>query len=119
MNKVFLLGAAGTTYGKSKLTARDLSMLASKNAIENAGIKPQDIQAAFVANAFGMAEKQGHLGPLLMSSLGIPHAPSSTIEAACCSGGSAFREAYVNVASGFNDVMLIKSIIPNQGYYLV
>ena len=69
MNKVFLLGAAGTTYGKSKLTARDLSMLASKNAIENAGIKPQDIQAAFVANAFGMAEKQGHLGPLLMSSL--------------------------------------------------
>ena len=107
MNKVFLIGAAGTAYGKSNLTARDLSMLASKHAIENAGIKPQDIQASFVANAFGMAEKQGHLGPLLMSSLGIPHVPSSTIEAACCSGGSAFREAYVNVASGFYDVMLI------------
>ena len=107
MNKVFLLSAAGTKYGKANLTARDLSMLASKRAIENAGINPQDIQAAFVANAFGMAEKQGHLGPLLMSSLGIPHVPSSTIEAACCSGGSAFREAYINVASGFYDVMLV------------
>ena len=79
MNKVFLLSAAGTKYGKANLTARDLSMLASKRAIENAGINPQDIQAAFVANAFGMAEKEGHLGPLLMSSLGIPHVPSSTI----------------------------------------
>ena len=107
MNKVFLLSAAGTKYGKANLTARDLSMLASKRAIENAGINPQDIQAAFVANAFGMAEKQGHLGPLLMSSLGIPHVPSSTIEAACCSGGSAFRQAYINVASGFYDVMLV------------
>ena len=107
MNKVFLIGAAGTKYGKSNLTARDLSMLASKHAIESSGIKSHDIQAAFVANAFGMAEKQGHLGPLLMSSLGIPHVPSSTIEAACCSGGSAFREAYVNVASGFYDVMLV------------
>ena len=107
MNKVFLIGAAGTAYGKSNLTARDLSMLASKHAIESSGIKSHDIQAAFVANAFGMAEKQGHLGPLLMSSLGIPHVPSSTIEAACCSGGSAFREAYVNVASGFYDVMLV------------
>ena len=107
MNKVFLLSAAGTKYGKANLTARDLSMLASKRAIENAGINPKDIQAAFVANAFGMAEKQGHLGPLLMSSLGIPHVPSSTIEAACCSGGSAFRQAYINVASGFYDVMLV------------
>ena len=107
MNKVFLIGAAGTKYGKSNLTARDLSMLDSKHAIESSGIKSHDIQAAFVANAFGMAEKQGHLGPLLMSSLGIPHVPSSTIEAACCSGGSAFREAYVNVASGFYDVMLV------------
>ena len=42
-----------------------------------------------------------------MSSLGIPHVPSSTIEAACCSGGSAFRQAYINVASGFYDVMLV------------
>ena len=107
MNKVFLIGAAGTAYGKSNLTARDLSMLASKHAIESSGIKSHDLQAAFVANAFGMAEKQGHLGPLLMSSLGIPHVPSSTIEAACCSGGSAFREAYINVASGFYDVMLV------------
>ena len=107
MNKVFLLSAAGTSYGKTDLTGRDLSMLASKHAIERAGIKSQDIQAAFIANAFGMAEKQGHLGPLLMSSLGIPHAPSSTIEAACCSGGSAIREAYVNVASGFYDVILV------------
>ena len=107
MRKVGLLSAASTKYGKMPYTARDLALLAAKEAIENANINPNAIQGAFVANAFSVSEKQGHLGPLIMSGLGIPDVPATSIESACCSGGSAFREAYVNILSGMYDVMLV------------
>ena len=95
LRKVAVIGAGSTSYGKFTMTARDLALLASKEAIERAEVEPKDIQGAFIANAFGLAEKQGHLGPLIMSGLGIPDVPASTIESACSSGASAFREAYI------------------------
>ena len=85
MRKVGLLSAASTKYGKMPYTARDLALLAAKEAIENANINPNAIQGAFVANAFSVSEKQGHLGPLIMSGLGIPDVPATSIESACCS----------------------------------
>ena len=80
MRNVYVLSAGITKYGKFPLSARELALEASKKAIVEAGISPTDIQAAFVANAFSLAEKQGHLGPIIMSGLGIPDVPASTIE---------------------------------------
>ncbi len=93
LRKVALISAGSTSYGKSSLTGRDLALLAAKEALERIQMIPHEIQGAFIANAFGLSERQGHLGPLIMSGLGIPDIPASTIEAACSSGGSAFREA--------------------------
>mgnify|MGYP003297284568 CR=1 FL=1 len=53
-----------------------------------AGLDAERIDGGVVANALGMAERQGHLGPLIMTSLGIPEKPMSSIEAACASGAS-------------------------------
>jgi acetyl-CoA C-acetyltransferase len=106
MRKVYVLGVGGTKYGKLSLTGRELAAQASLDAIHDAGVDAKRIDGAFVANAFGMIEKQGHPGPLLMTALGIPDKPATTIEAACASGGSAFREAVINVGSGMADVML-------------
>ena len=47
----------------------------------------------------GIADKQVHLGPVIMSNLGIPEVPSLSIESACGSGSVSFREAYANVAA--------------------
>lgn len=105
-----MLGAATTKYGKSPLTARELALEASKRAITEAGIKPNDIQAGFIANAFSLAEKQGHLGPIIMSGLGIPDVPASTIESACSSGASAIREAWINIGAGVYDCMLVTGV---------
>ena len=110
MRNVYLLSADMTKYGKSPLSARELALEASKKAILNAGISPIDIEAAFVANAFSLAEKQGHLGPILMSGLGIPDVPASTIESACASGASAIREAWVNIGAGLYDCMLVTGV---------
>lgn len=106
MRNVYILSAGITKYGKFPLSARELALEASKKAIVEAGISPTDIQAGFVANAFSLAEKQGHLGPIIMSGLGIPDIPASTIESACASGSSAIREAWVNIGSGLYDCML-------------
>ena len=107
LRKVALISAGSTAYGKSSLAGRDLALLAAKEALERIQMMPLEIQGAFIANAFGLSERQGHLGPLIMSGLGIPDIPASTIEAACSSGGSAFREAYINIAAGVYDVMLV------------
>ncbi|MGI0091879.1 MAG: thiolase domain-containing protein [Nitrososphaerales archaeon] len=106
MRSVYVLSAGISKYGKSPLSARELAIEASKKAIVDAEISPVDIQAGFIANAFSLAEKQGHLGPIIMSGLGIPDAPASTIESACASGASAIREAWVNIGAGLYDCML-------------
>ena len=110
MRDVYVLGAAMTKFGKLPVSARELALEASKKAIVEAGIKPNDIQAGFVANAFSLAEKQGHLGPIVMSGLGIPDVPATTIESACASGGSAIREAWVNIGAGLYDCMLVVGV---------
>jgi acetyl-CoA C-acetyltransferase len=106
MRDAYVVGVGSTHYGKLEQTLREAAVQAAIEAIDDAGIEPDRIDGAFVANALGMAERQGHLGPLVMTSLGIPDKPASTIEAACASGASAFREAYVNVAGGFADAYL-------------
>ena len=106
MRDAYLVGVGSTPYGKLETTLRESACLAALDAIDSCGIDPSLIDGAFIANALGMAERQGHLGPLVMTSLGIPDKPASSIEAACASGASAFREAYVNVAGGFADAYL-------------
>jgi acetyl-CoA C-acetyltransferase len=106
MRDAYVVGVGATPFGKLDTTLRESAVLAALEAIDHAGIDPAKLDGAFVANALGMAERQGHLGPLVMTSLGIPDKPASTIEAACASGASAFREAYVNVAGGFADAYL-------------
>jgi acetyl-CoA C-acetyltransferase len=110
MRNVYVLSAGMTKYGKSPLSARELALEASKKTILDAGIKPDLIQAGFVANAFSLSEKQGHLGPIVMSGLGIPDAPASTIESACASGAAAIREAWINIGAGIYDCMLVVGV---------
>ncbi len=106
VNNVCVLGAGSTKYGKLSESIIELGLDAAKSAIESAGITPRDIQAGYISNVFGVADKQVHMAPVLMSNLGIPHIPGLTIESACGSGSVMFREAYANVAAGFYDCVL-------------
>ena len=56
-------------------------------------VEPEEIQAGYISNVFGVADKQVHLGPVVMSNLGISECPSLSIESACGSGSVSFREA--------------------------
>jgi acetyl-CoA C-acetyltransferase len=105
-NNVCVLGAGSTKYGKLDESIIEISLNASKDAIDSAGITPRDIQAGYISNVFGVADKQVHMAPVIMSNLGIPHVPGLTIESACGSGSIMFREAYANIAAGFYDCVL-------------
>ncbi len=107
MRKVVLLSTGSTKYGRIDVTAREAALTAAKEAVEKAGIENREIQALYISNVFSMTERQGHLGPLIATSLGVPWIPALTIETACASGGTAFREAYANVAAGFYDCVLV------------
>jgi len=110
MEKVCVLGAGSTKYGKLDDSISDITLQASVGAIESAGIESKDIKAGYISNVFGVADKQVHLGPVVMSNLGISERPSLSIESACGSGSVSFREAYANVAAGFYDVALVTGV---------
>jgi len=110
MEKVCVIGTGSTKYGKLQESIADITVQASVEAIESAGIEPKEIQAGYISNVFGVADKQVHLGPVVMSNLGIPEKPSLTIESACGSGSVSFREAFANVAGGFYDAVLVAGV---------
>ena len=110
MEKVCVLGAGSTKYGKLDDSIVDIALQASVSAIESAGIEPKEIQAGYISNVFGVADKQVHLGPVVMSNLGISEKPSLSIESACGSGSVSFREAFANVGAGFYDAVLVTGV---------
>jgi acetyl-CoA C-acetyltransferase len=110
MRDVAIVGAATTKYGKHDLSARELMTTAAQKAIVDSGVDPARIASGFFGNAFGVAEKQGHLGPLIMTALGLDSKPATVVETACASGGTAFHHAYREVAGGFSDVVLVGGV---------
>jgi len=110
VEKVCVLGAGSTKYGRLDDSISDITIQASVDAIESAGIEPKEIKAGYISNVFGVADKQVHLGPVVMSNLGISERPSLSIESACGSGSVSFREAFANVYAGFYDAVLVTGV---------
>jgi len=110
MRETWVVGATQNRFGKMKETAREAATRVSMEAIRQSGLEPKDIGYTFVSNCFGMSEKQGHMGPLVNSGLGIPHVPSVTVESACSSSSAGLHEAFVHVAGGFVDAALVVGV---------
>ncbi len=107
MRETWVVGAASNRFGKMKESAREAATRVSMEAIRSSGLEPKDIGHTFVSNAFGISEHQAHVGPLINGGLGIPEVPSATIESACSSSSAALHEAFVHVAGGFEDAVLV------------
>jgi acetyl-CoA C-acetyltransferase len=107
MRETWVVGAASNRFGKMAESGREAATRVGMAAIEKAGLQPKDIGYTFVANCFGIAEHQAHVGPLINGGLGIPEVPSCTVESACASSSAALHEAFVQVAGGFQDAVLV------------
>lgn len=110
MRETWVIGVGSNRFGKMAETGREAATRVSMEAIRQSGLEPKDIGYTFVSNAFGLTEKQGHVGPLINGGLGIPDVPSCTIESACSSSSAGLHEAFVHVAGGFTDAVLVVGV---------
>jgi acetyl-CoA acetyltransferase len=103
MRDVVVIGAGLHRYGMfPEKTTVDMGTEAITLALNDAGMAWKDIEAAYcgtvqpgVSGGHAICNRMGYTG------LGI-----TIVENASASGSSAFREAYLSVASGQNDVVL-------------
>ena len=110
MRDVAIIGAGCTTFGeKWSSSFRDLFVEAGALALEDAQLSGEKIDAMYVGNmSAGRFIEQEHIGALIADYAGLAthHMPSTRVEAACASGGLAFRQAVIAVASGMEDIVV-------------
>lgn len=107
--KTYVAGVGMTRFGKLlDHSVKDLTRLAVGQALDDAGMKPDDLQAAFFANA-----SQGHMegqhmirGQVALRAMGISGIPVVNVENACASSSSALNLAVAFVKSGQGEVAL-------------
>lgn len=88
---------------------RTIFVEAALNAIDDA--KLDHIDAMYIGcMSGGLFVGQEHIGSLMADYLGIGPIPATRVESACASGGLAFRQAFIDVASGINDIVLAGGI---------
>jgi len=109
MQEVKIIGVGMTHFGKFlERSMKDLSREACATAFTEAGIEPQQLQAAYVGNAMaGLVTGQECIrGQVVLRPLGIGGIPVINVENACASSSTAFHLAWLAVASGAYDLAL-------------
>jgi acetyl-CoA C-acetyltransferase len=106
MRDVAVIGVGMQKWGELwEKSLRDIFTEAALRAIDDAGVDRIDSMYVGCMSS-GLFVGQEHLGSLLSDYLGVAPIPALRVETACASGGAAFRQAYLDVASGANDVVL-------------
>lgn len=103
MREVAVIGIGQTPAGEHwDKSLRELAGEAVLSAMQDAGV--EQVDGLFVGNMIaGSANHQQHLGAYIADWVGLRQASALHVEAACASGGAAFRAAFMAVASGVMD----------------
>ena len=117
-DKIVILGMGCSKFGERwDANAEDLIVEAFQEAVQDAGIEADQIEAAW----FGTAIEEQHVGksgvPLAMT-LRLPYIPVTRVENYCATGTEAFRGACYAVASGAVDIALALGVekLKDTGY---
>jgi acetyl-CoA C-acetyltransferase len=112
MRPVAIIGAGKTPFGAfADRDLRSLAVAAGNKALENAGVGPRAIESFYLGNFAGPEfTTQNHLAPYISTALGMTGIPSTRFEAACASSGAAFFQAYMGVASGIYDIVMVVGV---------
>jgi acetyl-CoA C-acetyltransferase len=108
LRKVGIVGTGHTpfTFATEK-TSIELFSEAAMDAINEASLKPKDIQALYLGNCLGdFSEGQAMLQSYAANDIGAFYIPATRFEGACASSTLAIRDAFIWVASGYYDVVL-------------
>jgi acetyl-CoA C-acetyltransferase len=112
LREVAVIGTGKTAFGVFPgKDLRTLAVEAGRKALENARTEPAAVEAFYLGNFAGPEfTGQNHLAPYVSASLGMTGIPSTRFEAACASSGAAFFQAFMGVASGIYDVVMVVGV---------
>jgi len=92
----------------STVRGRHLAASVVRDAIADAGIEKDRIDALYVGNmTSGLLAGQQQLGGLIADYAELAGIDAVTVEAACASGAAAARMAYLTIAGGMHDVVVV------------
>jgi acetyl-CoA acyltransferase len=109
MRKVAVIGVGMHPFGRFlDKSLSDLGRVAIWKAMEDCGLSLKDIQVAYVGNSLGglVTGQEGIRGQVILRDAGLGGIPVINVENACASGTTAFRGAWLEVASGVYDIAL-------------
>ena len=111
MRDVSIIGIGVTKFGELwDKSLRQIGLEAGLAAIQDSGIKREDIDALYIGNmASGATIQQEHVSALIADYCGLTNnnIPATRIESASASGGLALRQGYIAVAGGFADIVVV------------
>jgi acetyl-CoA C-acetyltransferase len=122
---VYVIGMARTPIGSlggvlSSLTAPHLGAIAMKEALNRAGVKPEQVQEVFMGNVVSAGIGQA---PAQQASIfaGIPtNVPCTTVNKVCASGMKSIMLGAQTILNGDNDIVVAGGMesMSNIPYYL-
>jgi acetyl-CoA acyltransferase len=109
MREVGIIGVGAHPTGRfMEKPLKAIAYPAIWRALNDAGVEPADLQAAYVGNSLGglLTGQEGVRGQVVLQYSGITGVPVVNVENACASAMTALRGAWLEVASGAADVAL-------------
>ncbi len=104
MRDVYVLGIGMIRFGR--YPDKDVPQIggeAALQAFKDAGMSIKDIELLVCGNLF---QASGMVGQRILQQVGQTGIPVINVSNACATGSTAFREAYIGVASGMYDVTM-------------
>ena len=109
MRDVAIIGAGMIPFGRrDEDSLMDMLAYASLNALDDAGMSDQSVDAAYVSSmGAGILQHQTAVASALVDRLSLLPAAAETVENGPASGGSAVKNGMLAVASGYYDTVLV------------
>src|SRR6202171_4591676 len=104
MRNVYVLGTGMIKFGRyPDKTVPELGSDAALMALKDAGVTIQDVELFASGNLF---QSNAMIGQRILQQIGQTGIPVVNVSNACATGSTAFREAYMAVASGMYDITM-------------
>jgi acetyl-CoA acetyltransferase len=104
MRNVYVLGTGMIKFGRyPEKTVPELGGEAALMALKDAGINIQDVELFASGNLY---QANAMIGQRILQQIGQTGVPVINVSNACATGSTAFREAFMAVASGMYDVAM-------------
>lgn len=109
MQDVYIIGTGMNRFGKyPEETVRTMAEKVIRQALDDAGIEIESLQAGYFSNSFwGMFDNQHSIrGQVIFRGMGIDKIPVTNVENACAGASTALHLAYTGIRAGMFDVAI-------------